>query len=140
MWNFPQRSPAQNNIFHKIHFPKHSEEKYSGMVRVVSQEISVLLKVPICHIVKSCCLMKASICKTGSNKILFFYVTKQQMKSIRKHCLPVAEYLSATLRRNAAPSQFLKVLLNEIPLIIVGIICRIFAHVGEHTTCFFWEI
>lgn len=24
MWNFPWRPPAQNNIFHKIHFPKHS--------------------------------------------------------------------------------------------------------------------
>lgn len=32
VWNFPWRPPAQNNIFHKIHFPNHAEEKYSGTV------------------------------------------------------------------------------------------------------------
>lgn len=35
-WNFPPRPPAQNNIFHKINFPRHSEEKYSPRVDAVS--------------------------------------------------------------------------------------------------------
>lgn len=90
VWNFPWHRPAQNNIFHKINFPKHSEEKYAGTVCVVSKEITVLLKVSICYTVESFNLLISP-----QNKLRNYFIAAHLLPVTELKSPPVAAYLFA---------------------------------------------